>query len=134
MKRSLNILMALMLSLMVVYLSVGTTVMHCLHYDKVMVGMVTDCCVKRSMHHDCCLGKLGAQVNKHCMEMELVKLSLRSLSNTWISMQHLCLQASRQPFGRRYLVLLSVAFKRQDIGIRMFRIRLQGLILPSLTS
>ena len=50
MKRSLNILMALMLSLMVVYLSVGTTVMHCLHYDKVMVGMVTDCCVKRSMH------------------------------------------------------------------------------------
>ena len=48
MKRSLNILMALMLSLMVVYLSVGTTVMHCLHYDKVMVGMVTDCCVKRA--------------------------------------------------------------------------------------
>ena len=42
MKRSLNILMALMLSLMVVYLSVGTTVMHCLRYDKVMVGMVAD--------------------------------------------------------------------------------------------
>lgn len=36
MKRSLNILMALMLSLMVVYLSVGTTVMHCLRYDKVI--------------------------------------------------------------------------------------------------
>ena len=36
MKRSLNILMALMLSLMVVYLSVGTTVMRCLHYDKVI--------------------------------------------------------------------------------------------------
>ena len=86
MKRSLNILMALMLSLMVVYLSVGTTVMHCLHYDKVMVGMVADGCVKRSMH-------------------------------TWISMQHQCLQASRQPFGRRCLVLLSVAFRRQDIGI-----------------
>ena len=32
MKRSLNILMALMLSLMVVYLSVGTTVTHCLSY------------------------------------------------------------------------------------------------------
>ena len=74
MKRSLNILMALMLSLMVVYLSVGTTVMHCLHYDKVMVGMVTDCCVKRSMHQDCCQGKLGTQVNKHCMKVELVKL------------------------------------------------------------
>ena len=36
MKRSLNILMVLMLSLMVVYLSVGTTVMHCLRYDKVI--------------------------------------------------------------------------------------------------
>ena len=75
MKRSLNILMALMLSLMVVYLSVGTTVMHCLHYDKVMAGMVTDCCVKRSMHHDCCQGKLGAQVKKHCMNVRQVKLS-----------------------------------------------------------
>ena len=117
MKRSLNILMALMLSLMVVYLSVGTTVMYCLHYDKVMVGMVADGCVKRCMDHDCCQGKLGAQVNKHCMEVELVKYRLRSLSNTWISMQHQCLLASCQLFGRRCLVLLSVAFKRQDIGI-----------------
>ncbi len=82
MKRSLNILMALMLSLMVVYLSVGTTVMHCLHYDKVMVGMVTDCCVKRSMHQDCCQGKLGTQVNKHCMKVELVKLSPNGLYPT----------------------------------------------------
>lgn len=73
MKRSLNILMVLMLSLMVVYLSVGTTVMHCLHYDKVMVGMVTDCCQ----------GKLGAQVNKHCMKVEMVKLS------PTVSIQHL---------------------------------------------
>ena len=88
MKRSLNILMALMLSLMVVYLSVGTTVMHCLHYDKVMVGMVNDCCVKRSMHHDCCLGKLGEQVNKHCMEVELVKLS------PTVSIQHLDFDAA----------------------------------------
>ena len=78
MKRSLNILMALMLSLMVVYLSVGTTVMHCLHYDKVMVGMVTDCC----------LGKLGEQVNKHCMEVELVKLS------PTVSIQHLDFDAA----------------------------------------
>ena len=60
MKRSLNILMALMLSLMVVYLSVGTTVMHCLRYDKVMVGTVAGCCVKRCMDHDCCQGKMGA--------------------------------------------------------------------------
>ena len=74
MKRSLNILMVLMLSLMVVYLSVGTTVMHCLRYDKEMVGMVTDCCVKRCMDHDCCQGELGAQVNKHCMDVELLAL------------------------------------------------------------
>ena len=75
MKRSLNILMTLMLSLMVVYLSVGTTVMHCLRYDKVMVGTVADCCVKRCMDHDCCQGKQGAQVNKHCMDVKEVKLS-----------------------------------------------------------
>ena len=75
MKRSLNILMALMLSFMVVYLSVGTTVMHCLRSDKVMVGMMADCCVKCCMGHDCCQGKLGAQVKKHCMNVRQVKLS-----------------------------------------------------------
>ena len=58
MKRSLNILMVLMLSLMVVYLSVGTTVMHCLHY------------------------------NKHCMKVELVKLS------PTVSIQHLDFDAA----------------------------------------
>ena len=76
MKRSLNILMALMLSLMVVYLSVGTTVMHCLRYDKVRVGAVADCCLKRCMDHDCCQGhEQGAQVKKHCMDVKQVKLS-----------------------------------------------------------
>ena len=75
MKRSLNILMALMLSFMVVYLSVGTIVMHCLRSDKVMVGMMADCCVKCCMGHDCCQGKLGAQVKKHCMNVRQVKLS-----------------------------------------------------------
>ena len=76
MKRSLNILMALMLSLMVVYMSVGTTVMHCLSYNKVMVGTIADCCLKRCMHHDCCQGhKQGAQVKKHCMDVKQVKLS-----------------------------------------------------------
>ncbi|WP_182000802.1 hypothetical protein [Segatella copri] len=44
MKRSLNILMVLMLSLMVVYLSVGTTVMHCLHYDKVIDYLIFHIC------------------------------------------------------------------------------------------
>ena len=76
MKRSLNILMALMLSLMVVYLSVGTTVMHCLRYDKMMVGTVPDCCQKRCMDHDCCQEhQQGAQVKKHCMDVKQVKLS-----------------------------------------------------------
>ena len=84
MKRSLNILMALMLSFMVVYLSVGTTVMHCLRSDKVMVGMMADCCVG----HDCCQGKLGTQVNKHCMKVELVKLS------PTVSIQHLDFDAA----------------------------------------
>ena len=79
MKRSLNILMALMLSFMVVYLSVGTTVMHCLRSDKVMVGMMADCCVG----HDCCQGKLGAQVKKHCMNVRQVKLS------PTVSVQHM---------------------------------------------
>lgn len=130
MKRSLNILMALMLSLMVVYLSVGTTVMHCLHYDKVMVGMVTDCCVKRSMHQDCCQGKLGTQVNKHCMKVELVKLSPTVSINTWISMQHQCLQASRQPFGRRCLVLLSVAFKGKILESECSAFASKGLSCP----
>ena len=76
MKRSLNILMALLLSLMVVYMSVGTTVMHCLRYDKVMVGVVKDCCLKRCMDHDCCQGhRLGTQLKKHCMDVKQVKLS-----------------------------------------------------------
>ncbi len=76
MKRSLNILSALLLSLMVVYLSVGITVIHCLRYDKVMVGAMPDCCVKRCMDHECCQGHAkGAQVKKHCMDVRLVKLS-----------------------------------------------------------
>ena len=134
MKRSLNILMTLMLSLMVVYLSVGTTVMHCLRYDKVMVGTVADCCVKRCMDHDCCQGKQGAQVKKHCMDVKQVKLS------PTVSIQHVDFDAAPVFAGiapalwQTLPVLLSVAFRRQDIGIRTFRIRLQGLILPSLTS
>ena len=76
MKRSLNILMALLLSLMVVYMSVGTTVMHCLRYDKVMVGVVKDCCLKRCTDHDCCQGhRQGTQLKKHCMDVKQVKLS-----------------------------------------------------------
>ena len=63
-------------------------VMHCLRYDKVMVGTVADCCVKRCMDHDCCRGKLGAQVNKHCMDVKQVKLS------PTVSIQHLDFNAA----------------------------------------
>ena len=76
MKRSFNILMALLLSLMVVYMSVGTTVMHCLSYNKVMVGTMADCCLKRCMDHACCQGhETEAQLKKHCMDVKQVKLS-----------------------------------------------------------
>ena len=76
MKRSLNILMALLLSLMVVYMSVGTTVMHCLSYNKVMVGTMADCCLKRCVDHACCQGhETEAQLKKHCMDVKQVKLS-----------------------------------------------------------
>ena len=76
MKRSLNILMALLLSLMVVYMSVGTTVMHCLSYNKVMVGTMGDCCKKRCVDHDCCQGhRQETQLKKHCMDVKQVKLS-----------------------------------------------------------
>ena len=76
MKRSFNIIMALMLSLMVVYMSVGTTVMHCLRSNEVMVGAVEDCCMKRSLDPDCGLRhQPGSQVKQHCMDVRQVKLS-----------------------------------------------------------
>ena len=63
MKRPFNIMMALMLSLMVVYMGVGTTVIHCACSDKIMVGAVEDCCQERSLGHDCChRHQHGAQV------------------------------------------------------------------------
>ena len=52
---------------MVVYLSVGTTVMHCLRYDTVKVGAMADCCQMKDQH--CC------GFNKNCMEYKQVKLS-----------------------------------------------------------
>lgn len=76
MKRSFNILMVLLLSLMVVYMSVGTSVMHCLRYDKVMVGTVPDCCLKRCLDHDSCQEhRRDVKVRKHCMDVKQVKLS-----------------------------------------------------------
>ena len=71
MKRSLNILLISLLSLLVVFLSVGTTFMHCLRYNTVSIGVVgmmkSDCCAKEK-----CEDK---QWKSHCMEHQQVKLS-----------------------------------------------------------
>ena len=67
MKRSGNILIVLLLSFMVVYLSVGTTVMHCLRYNTVKIGAVDDCCQKKDQR--CC------GFSKNCMQYKQVKLS-----------------------------------------------------------
>ena len=76
MKRSFNIIMALMLSFMVVYMSVGTTIVHCLRFNKVMVGAVDDCCMKRGFGLECSQEHHhGSQVKKHCMDVKQVKLS-----------------------------------------------------------
>ncbi len=89
MKRSLNILLVSLLSFMVVFLSVGTTFMHCLRSGTVKMGVMemtakTDCCAKKSMgqevagkqHHAYCHGgQYGKQWKSHCMEYQQVKLS-----------------------------------------------------------
>ena len=72
MKRSLNILLVSLLSLMVVFLSVGTTFMHCLRYGTVKMG------VEMMAKADyCCTDKKceGKQWKSHCMEYQQVKLS-----------------------------------------------------------
>ena len=76
MKRSLNILMASLLSLMIVYLSVGASVMHCLSNDTLTVGMAANCCATKC-HSDkhCCHDNSVAQWKKHCMDIKQVKLS-----------------------------------------------------------
>ena len=64
-KRLLNIWLVSLLSLMVVYLSVGATVMHCLRSNEVKVVMAMgDCCAKK------CEG-----LHKHCMDYQQMKLS-----------------------------------------------------------
>lgn len=89
MKRSLNILLVSLLSFMVVFLSVGTTFMHCLRSGTVKMGVMemmakTDCCAKKGMGqkvtgkqpHACCHGgQPGKQWKSHCMEYQQVKLS-----------------------------------------------------------
>lgn len=77
MKRLLNILLMSMLSLMVVYLSVGATIMHCLRSDEVKVVMAMgDCCgtkCEKCCADDCSQG--GSQVHQHCMDYQQMKLS-----------------------------------------------------------
>lgn len=96
MKRLLNIWLVSLLSLMVVYLSVGATIMHCLRSNEVKVVLAEgDCCAKKC--NGCCADdcqqqmaedgqqmKHGnqhhalhgeGQLQKHCMDYQLLKLS-----------------------------------------------------------
>ena len=80
MKRLLNIWLVSLLSLMVVYLSVGATVMHCLRSNEVKVVMAMgDCCAKKC--DGCCaddcqqMAQDGQQLHKHCMDYQQMKLS-----------------------------------------------------------
>lgn len=81
MKRLLNIWLVSLLSLMVIYLSVGATVMHCLRSNEVKVVMAMgDCCAKKCQ--DCCaddcqhqMGMGDKQLHKHCMDYQQMKLS-----------------------------------------------------------
>lgn len=69
MKRLLNIWLVSLLSLMVIYLSVGATVMHCLRSNEVKVVMAMgDCCQHHALHGE-------GQLHKHCMDYQLLKLS-----------------------------------------------------------
>lgn len=80
MKRLLNIWLVSLLSLMVVYLSVGATVMHCLRSNEVKVVMAMgDCCAKKCQK--CCAEECqqmmhgDQQIHKHCMDYQQLKLS-----------------------------------------------------------
>lgn len=88
MKRLLNIWLVSLLSLMVIYLSVGATVMHCLRSNEVKVVMAMgDCCTKKcndccaddcqqTMHGDMHHASQGEGVlHKHCMDYQQMKLS-----------------------------------------------------------
>lgn len=82
MRRLFNILLVSMLSLMVVYLSVGTTIMHCLRTNEVRVLMAqtSTCCEKQ---YDHCCKKLchqqktqsGKHLDNCCMDYQHLKLS-----------------------------------------------------------
>lgn len=80
MKRLLNIWLVSLLSLMVIYLSVGATVMHCLRSNEVKVVMAMgDCCAKKCQK--CCAEECrqmmhgDQQIHKHCMDYQQLKLS-----------------------------------------------------------
>ena len=80
MKRLLNIWLVSLLSLMVIYLSVGATVMHCLRSNEVKVVMAMgDCCTKKC--NGCCADDCQQMahgegvLHKHCMDYQQLKLS-----------------------------------------------------------
>ena len=81
MKHTFNILLAALLSLMVVYLSVGTTIMHCLRTNEVRVVMAqsnlcekqcSHCC-KKACHHSA--ADSGNHIDNGCMSYQHVQLS-----------------------------------------------------------
>ncbi len=70
--------MALLLSLTIVYLSVGASVMHCLSSNTLRVGMAANVCATKKSHdtkHCCHHDNSVAQWKKHCMDIKQVKLS-----------------------------------------------------------
>lgn len=81
MKRLLNIWLMSLLSLMVVYLSVGATVVHCLRSNEVKVVMAMgDCCAEKckKCSADECQHQMAQgdkQLHKHCMDYQQMKLS-----------------------------------------------------------
>ena len=74
MKRFGNILFALQLSLIIMVMSVGTTVVHCLKNDRVQIvtdkkhDSTTSCCTTDDHHN-------SNTVDANCMKYQQVKLS-----------------------------------------------------------
>lgn len=64
--------MAALLSLLIIYMGVGTYVTHCLHHDKVQIG-VPMACMKHCNHQ-------GGISKKSCMEYVFMKLSPTSVA------------------------------------------------------
>ncbi len=64
-----NILIALLVSWMIIYLGPGVGVLHCLHHDTIQLALQHDCDEMPTGHHDCCKSK------SECMKFSMLKLS-----------------------------------------------------------